>query len=327
MIDGVLYVTTPYNSMAALDAETGRELWRFDGEAYKLGQILSASGWKLRGTAFWRDGDKLRVFLNSRHRMFSLEAGDGRPVRSFGDAGVGLADRRPGAHLGHQARDAELAAGRLSRSGHRRQPGARSRAVARSDGLRPGVQRADRQAGLGLFRDSAVGEGSRRRDVGERIVAEERARERVGADGAGYGSRPAVSADLDADERLLWRREAGRQPVRGIAGLSRRRHGQDEVALPDGPSRALGLRCAGAAQSGHHHGQRPADRCGRADHQARVHLRLRPGDRTTGLADRRASGAGRQQRAGRETVSDAAVSHQTAGRSSIKASRSTTPTT
>ncbi len=41
MIDGVLYVTTPYNSIAALDAETGRELWRFDGEAYKLGQLLS----------------------------------------------------------------------------------------------------------------------------------------------------------------------------------------------------------------------------------------------------------------------------------------------
>src|SRR6195256_476707 len=88
MIDGVLYVTTPYNSIAALDAETGKELWRFDGEAYQLGQVLSGSGWKLRGTAFWRDGNKVGVFLNSRHRMFSLEAEDGRPVRSFGDAGV-----------------------------------------------------------------------------------------------------------------------------------------------------------------------------------------------------------------------------------------------
>src|SRR5215210_81033 len=93
MIDGVLYVTTPYNSIAALDAETGKELWRFDGEAYKLGQVLSGSGYKLRGTAFWRDGNNLRLFLNSRHRMFSLEAGDGRPVRSFGDAGaVSLTD-------------------------------------------------------------------------------------------------------------------------------------------------------------------------------------------------------------------------------------------
>src|SRR5437660_153169 len=35
MIDGTLYVTTPYNNIAALDGETGRELWRFDGEAYK----------------------------------------------------------------------------------------------------------------------------------------------------------------------------------------------------------------------------------------------------------------------------------------------------
>jgi quinoprotein glucose dehydrogenase len=87
MIDGVLYVTTPYNNIAALDAETGKELWRFDGEAYKLGQLLSSSGWKLRGTAFWRDGDKLRVFLNSRTRLFSLDAQTGKPVPSFGNKG------------------------------------------------------------------------------------------------------------------------------------------------------------------------------------------------------------------------------------------------
>jgi len=88
MIDGVLYVTTPYNSIAALDAESGKEMWRFDGEGYKLGQVLSGSGWKLRGTAFWRDGAKLRVFLNSRHRLFSLDAQSGKPVTSFGDNGV-----------------------------------------------------------------------------------------------------------------------------------------------------------------------------------------------------------------------------------------------
>jgi len=93
MIDGVLYVTTPYNNIAALDAETGKELWRFDGEGYKLGQLLSASGWKLRGTAFWRDGDKLRIFLNSRHRLFKLDAKTGKPVADFGNQGwVSLVD-------------------------------------------------------------------------------------------------------------------------------------------------------------------------------------------------------------------------------------------
>jgi quinoprotein glucose dehydrogenase len=87
MIDGVLYVTTPFNSVAALDAESGKELWRFDGEAYKLGQLLSSSGWKLRGTAFWRGDGGMRIFLNSRHRMFALDARTGKPIPSFGTNG------------------------------------------------------------------------------------------------------------------------------------------------------------------------------------------------------------------------------------------------
>jgi quinoprotein glucose dehydrogenase len=88
MIDGVLYVTTPLNNVAALDAETGKEIWRFDGKAEELGPLLSGSGWKLRGTAFWRDGGELRLFLNNRHRLFSLDARTGKPVASFGSGGA-----------------------------------------------------------------------------------------------------------------------------------------------------------------------------------------------------------------------------------------------
>jgi quinoprotein glucose dehydrogenase len=96
MIDGVLYVTTPYNSIAAVDAETGKERWRFDGGAYELGQVLSGSGWKLRGTAFWRDGGRMRLFLNSRHRLFSLDPQTGKPDPSFGNGGfVSLTDGLP----------------------------------------------------------------------------------------------------------------------------------------------------------------------------------------------------------------------------------------
>ncbi|MGH9148509.1 MAG: pyrroloquinoline quinone-dependent dehydrogenase [Vicinamibacterales bacterium] len=96
MIDGVLYVTTPYNSIAAIDAETGKERWRFDGGAYELGQVLSGSGWKLRGTAFWRDGGRMRLFLNSRHRLFSLDPQTGKPDPSFGNGGmVSLTDGLP----------------------------------------------------------------------------------------------------------------------------------------------------------------------------------------------------------------------------------------
>jgi quinoprotein glucose dehydrogenase len=87
MVDGVLYVTTPYNNVAAVDATTGHELWRFDGEAYKLGQI-PGTGFKHRGAAVWRDGSRLRVFLNSRTKLFSLDAKTGKPVPSFGANGV-----------------------------------------------------------------------------------------------------------------------------------------------------------------------------------------------------------------------------------------------
>jgi quinoprotein glucose dehydrogenase len=33
MIDNVLYLSTPYNRVVALDAETGRELWTYDPKA------------------------------------------------------------------------------------------------------------------------------------------------------------------------------------------------------------------------------------------------------------------------------------------------------
>jgi quinoprotein glucose dehydrogenase len=91
MVDGVLYVTTPYNNAAALDAETGRELWRFDSGAVTLGGI-PGTGFKHRAPALWRDGtdgNKLRVLLNTRNQLFSLDAQTGTPVASFGNNNQG----------------------------------------------------------------------------------------------------------------------------------------------------------------------------------------------------------------------------------------------
>src|SRR4029453_8884734 len=90
MGDGVLYITTPYNNAVALDAETGRELWRFDSGAVTLGPI-PGTGFKHRAPALWRDrnaGGALRVLLNTRNQLFSLDARTGKPVTSFGVNGV-----------------------------------------------------------------------------------------------------------------------------------------------------------------------------------------------------------------------------------------------
>ena len=89
-IGGVLYLSTPYNRVVALDAETGRERWSYNPEAYKDGQVPNGTGFVHRGVAAWRDSrnGKLRIFMNSRHRLISLDAETGKPVADFGDNGV-----------------------------------------------------------------------------------------------------------------------------------------------------------------------------------------------------------------------------------------------
>ncbi len=88
MIGNVLYLTTSYNRVVALDAESGRELWAFDPKAYVDGQPPNGTGFVHRGLAAWRDGGKLRLFLNSRYRLICLDAATGLPVDSFGDHGT-----------------------------------------------------------------------------------------------------------------------------------------------------------------------------------------------------------------------------------------------
>src|SRR5437016_8535271 len=77
-----LYLSTPYNRVIALDPETGRERWSYDPKAYVDGQVPNGTGFVHRGVALWRDSKtgRLRVFMNSRHRLISLDAETGQPV-------------------------------------------------------------------------------------------------------------------------------------------------------------------------------------------------------------------------------------------------------
>ena len=88
MIDGTLYFSTMYSRVVALDAETGAEKWVYDPRVYELGgRGASPGGFKHRGLAFRRDGDDLHLFLNSRVRLYAIDAATGQPITSFGDGG------------------------------------------------------------------------------------------------------------------------------------------------------------------------------------------------------------------------------------------------
>jgi quinoprotein glucose dehydrogenase len=98
VIEGVLYITTPFSRLIALDAETGKRLWDFDP---KIDREKSANLFINRGAAWWSAGPRKRIFLGTLDgRLFSIDATTGKPDDSFGAAGfidlrAGVADKFP----------------------------------------------------------------------------------------------------------------------------------------------------------------------------------------------------------------------------------------
>ena len=82
VIDGVMYIGTPYGRVVALDSSTGKELWVF--------QVPSGVP-SSRGVEYWAGDAKTPaqiVFGTGDGRLFSLHAKTGEPNEAFGDRGV-----------------------------------------------------------------------------------------------------------------------------------------------------------------------------------------------------------------------------------------------
>lgn len=79
IIDGVLYGVSPKHHIFALDAATGREIWKFDSGVAGQGPN--------RGLAYWTDGAERRIFAGVQSFLYALDAVTGRPIPTFGDAG------------------------------------------------------------------------------------------------------------------------------------------------------------------------------------------------------------------------------------------------
>ena len=102
VIDGALYFSTPSNRVIALDAETGKEIWRFDPQAGRAGP---RHFFQHRGVAYWhgKSGDDGRILYGTFDgRLIALDAKTGKPCREFGKDGAvdlraGIADAYPGA--------------------------------------------------------------------------------------------------------------------------------------------------------------------------------------------------------------------------------------
>ena len=81
IVDGILYATTPNLKLIALNAETGKLLWEFDPD-------LDFSPHVNRGVSYWENKNDKRILYTAGSLLFAINATTGKPITSFGAAGV-----------------------------------------------------------------------------------------------------------------------------------------------------------------------------------------------------------------------------------------------
>lgn len=85
IVDGILYTPSPKRKVIALDAATGRELWKWDPADERSGQGRG----RQRGLVYWENdtGGERRLFTGVGGYLFALDAKTGETVRDFGENG------------------------------------------------------------------------------------------------------------------------------------------------------------------------------------------------------------------------------------------------
>ena len=85
IVDGVMYVTSPFAHLFALDPETGKKLWDFDPQ---IDRNMRLNLFVNRGVTYWAEGEKRRLFLgDQRGLLYSIDARTGELDQAFGQAG------------------------------------------------------------------------------------------------------------------------------------------------------------------------------------------------------------------------------------------------
>jgi glucose dehydrogenase len=100
VIGNVMYVTTPFDRLFALDAETGAKLWDFDPH---IDRSMRANLFINRGAAYWTDGKSATIYFGDLEgRLWAVDAKTGKLKPQFGREGMvdlkrGLMEQYPNA--------------------------------------------------------------------------------------------------------------------------------------------------------------------------------------------------------------------------------------
>ena len=71
----------------AVDAATGKELWKFDPTDTTINKRRWNNLNVNRGVSYWQDGNDKRIIFTAGPFAYSLDAQTGKPIASFGQEG------------------------------------------------------------------------------------------------------------------------------------------------------------------------------------------------------------------------------------------------
>jgi quinoprotein glucose dehydrogenase len=104
IVNGILYGTTASLNVFALEAATGKQLWKF--EPVKDKQKFNTN----RGVIYWQQGSDKRILYSAGAFLYALNAETGKPIENFGVNGKVDLHEGLGVNIGHDVSNLSVTA-------------------------------------------------------------------------------------------------------------------------------------------------------------------------------------------------------------------------
>ena len=296
VVDNVMYLLGRGNAIVAVDAVTGKQIWAHSVDGGRPGN---------RGINYWesRDRSDRRLIFGAGGALRAIDARTGAAITTFGVNGqVNMREGNPrplGGPSGTPGRVFEnlFITGSNTGEGYGSPPG-----DLRAFDVSPGSwcgrftrSRIPGEFGYDTWPEEAWKWAGGVNAWGEISIDERR--------GIAYFPLGSPTHDMFGGDR-----KGANLFGNSLLALDAA-HRQTALALPGRPSRSVGLRSDHRPQAADRPSRRQDGRHRGASDEVRIALRVRPRDRRTALADRRAAGA-EERRARRGVVADTAVPDQ-----------------
>ncbi len=102
VVNGVMFGTSSELNLFALDAATGKQIWKFEPNSAKLHAN--------RGVMYWESGEDKRILYTAGSVLYAVNASTGQLITTFGDKGKTDLHEGLDGNIGHEVKDLNVTA-------------------------------------------------------------------------------------------------------------------------------------------------------------------------------------------------------------------------